>query len=173
MRSRWWVIAALTVPLVLLAACGSTSSAGGSASPAPGSSSGSGSSSGLKTAQTSIGTVLTNASGFTLYWFSLDTTAKSSCSGACASAWPPVAGPVSAASGVSLSGKLGTITRSGGSTQETYNGHPLYTFSGDSGPGETGGNGISGYGGTWHAVTTSGAAAPASSPSSTSGGYGY
>lgn len=117
--------------------------------------------------------VLTDAKGFTVYWFSLDTPAKSSCSGACASAWPPVAGPVSAASGVTLSGTLGTITRSGGSKQETYNGHPLYTFSGDSGPGKTGGNGISGYGGTWHAVTASGAVAPASSPSSTGGGYGY
>jgi predicted lipoprotein with Yx(FWY)xxD motif len=162
MRSRWWLSAALTVPLVLLAACGS-----GSSSSAPSSSSG------LKTAKTSMGTVLTNAKGFTLYWFSLDTSATSRCSGACASAWPPVAGPVSAASGVSLSGKLATITRSGGSKQETYNGHPLYTFSGDSGPGKTGGNGISGYGGTWHAVTTSGAVAPASSPSSSGGGYGY
>lgn len=79
---------------------------------------------------------------------------------------------MSAASGVSLPGKLATITRSGGSGQETYNGHPLYTFSGDSGPGKTGGNGISAFGWTWHAVTTSGAVAPASSPSS-SGGGGY
>ena len=87
--------------------------------------------------------------------------------------WPPVAGPVSAAAGVSLSGKLATITRSGGSKQETYNGHPPYTFSGDSGPGKTGGNGIGGFGGTWHAVTTSGAVAPASSPPGSGGGYGY
>ena len=153
MRSRWWVSGALTVPLVLLAACG------GSSSPAPSSSSGSASPSGLQTAKTSLGTVLTNEKGRTLYWFSLDPPAKSKCSGACASAWPPVAGPVSAASGVSLSGKLATITRSGGSTQETYNGHPLYTFSADSGPGKTSGNGSSGFGGTWHAVTTSGAVA--------------
>lgn len=173
MRSRWWLTTAFAVPLVLLAACGSSSSGGGSNSPAPGSSSGSGSSSGLKTAKTSIGTVLTSTNGVTLYWFSLDTPAKSKCSGACASAWPPVAGPVSAAAGVSLPGKLGTITRSDGSTQETYNGHPLYTFAGDSGPAKTGGNGISAFGGTWHAVTTSGAAAPASSPSSSGGGYGY
>lgn len=170
MRSRWWVSAALTVPLVLLAACGSSSSGG--APSGPGSSAPS-SSSGLKTAKTSMGTVLTNATGFTLYWFSLDTSARSKCSGACASAWPPAAGPVSAAAGVSLSGKLATITRSGGSQQGTYNGHPLYTFSGDSGPGKTGGNGIGGFGGTWHAVTTSGAVAPAPSPSSSGGGYGY
>jgi predicted lipoprotein with Yx(FWY)xxD motif len=169
MRNRWWVTAALTVPLVLLAACGSSSSGGSSGSSAPSSSSASASSSGLKTAKTSMGTVLTNAKGFTLYWFSPDTPATSKCSGGCASAWPPVPGPVSAASGVSLSGKLATVTRSDGSKQETYNGHPLYTFSADSGPGKTGGNGISAFGGTWHAVTTSGAA-PASSPSS-GGGY--
>ncbi len=72
---------------------------------------------------------------------------------------------MSAASGVSLPGKLGTITRSGGTKQETCNSHPLCTFSGDSGPGKTSGNGVSAFGGTWHAVTTSGAA-PASSPSS-------
>ncbi len=170
MRSRWWVIVALSVPL-LLAACGSSSSGGGSSSSAPSSPSGSVSSSGLKTAKTSLGTVLTNAKGFTLYWFSRDSPSTPKCTGACASAWPPVAGPVGAASGVSLPGKLATITRSNGSKQETYNGHPLYTFSGDSGPGKTGGNGISGFGGTWHAVTTSGAVAPASSPSG--GGYGY
>jgi len=170
MRSRWWVSAALTVPLVLLAACGSSSSGG---APSGSSSAPPSSSSGLKTAKTSMGTVLTNANGFTLYWFSLDTSATSKCGGACAAAWPPVAGPVSAAAGVSLSGKLATITRSGGSKQETYNGHPLYTFSGDSGPGKTSGNGISGFGGTWHAVTTSGAVAPAPSPSSGGGGYGY
>jgi predicted lipoprotein with Yx(FWY)xxD motif len=116
--------------------------------------------------------VLTNAKGFTLYGFSPGTSATSKCSGACASAWPPVAGPVRAAAGVSLSGKLAPITRPGGSRQETCNGHPLYTFSGDSGPGKTG-DGISGFGGTWHAVTTSGAVAPASSPPGSGGGYGY
>lgn len=167
MRIRWWVIAAVTVPLVLLAACGSSPSGSGSSSPAPSSSSG------LKTAKTSVGSVLTNTKGFTLYWFSPDTSTKSKCNGSCAAAWPPVAGPVSAASGVSLSGKLGTITRSDGSKQETYNGHPLYTFSGDGGPGQTGGNGISAFGGIWHAVTSSGTVAPASSPSSNGGGYGY
>ena len=117
--------------------------------------------------------MLTNAKGFTLYWFSPGTSATPKCSGACASAWPPVAGPVSAAAGVSLSGKLATITRPGGSKQETCNGHPPYTFAGDSGPGKTGGNGVGGVGGTWHAVTTSGAVAPAPGPPGSGGGYGY
>ena len=80
--------------------------------------------------------------------------------------------PVSAAAGVSLSGKLATITWPGGSMQETCHGHPLYTFSGDSGPGKAGGNGVSGFGGTWHAVTTSGAVAPASGPLGSGGGCG-
>jgi len=56
---------------------------------------------------------------------------------------------------------------------DTYIRHPLYTFSGDSGPGQAGGNGISAFGGAWHAVTTSGTVAPASSPSSSGGGHGY
>lgn len=115
MRSRWRVSAALTVP-VLLAACGSSSPGG--APSGPGSSAPS-SSSGLQAAKTSRGTVLTNANGFTLYWFSPGTSATPKCSGAGASAWPPVAGLVGAAAGVSLSGKLATITRPDGSQQET------------------------------------------------------
>ena len=117
--------------------------------------------------------MLTNAKGFTLYWFSPGTSATPNRSGACASAWPPVAGPAGAAAGVPLSGELATITRPGRSKQETYHGHPLYTFWGDSGPGKTGGNGIGGFGGTWHTVTTPGAVAAASSPPGSSGGYGY
>lgn len=109
----------------------------------------------------------------TLYWFGLDTSATSNCSGTCAHYWPPVPGPVTAGSGVT--GRLGTIKRSDGSTQATYNGHPLYTYAGDSAPGQAKGNGLDLSGGVWHEVTLSGAAAPASSPSpsSSSGGYGY
>jgi predicted lipoprotein with Yx(FWY)xxD motif len=72
-----------------------------------------------------------------------------------------------------VTGKLTTITRSNGSTQAVYNGHPLYTYTGDSSPGQNNGNGLNASGGLWHEVTVSGAAAPATSPSSTSGGYGY
>ena len=114
--------------------------------------------------------VVTNAGGFTLYWFAPDTATKSNCNGSCAQIWPPVKGPATAGTGVT--GTLGTITRSDGSTQATYNGHPLYTYTADTAPGQANGNGINVSGGVWHEVTVSGAAAPASSPSS-GGGGGY
>jgi predicted lipoprotein with Yx(FWY)xxD motif len=115
--------------------------------------------------------VLTNAKGFTLYWFVPDTSTKSNCNGSCATIWPPVKGPAAAGSGVT--GKFTTITRSDGSMQAVYNGHPLYTYTGDTGPGQNHGNGINASGGVWHEVTVSGAAAPAGSSSSSGGGYGY
>ena len=87
----------------------------------------------LKTAEIGGGTVLTNAGGSTLYWFAPDTAAKSNCSGSCAAYWPPVTGLPAAGPGVS--GRLGTIARSHGVTQATYNGHPLYTYVGDTRPG--------------------------------------
>jgi predicted lipoprotein with Yx(FWY)xxD motif len=115
--------------------------------------------------------VLTSAKGFTLYSFVPDTATKSNCNGACATYWPPVKGPATAGAGVT--GKLGTITRSDGSTQVTYDGHPLYTYVGDTAPGQAKGNGLNLSGGVWHEVTASGSAAPGSSPSSGSGGGGY
>jgi predicted lipoprotein with Yx(FWY)xxD motif len=78
---------------------------------------------------------------------------------------------VTAGSGVT--GTLGTITRSGGSLQATYDGHPLYTYAGDTAPGQAKGNGLNASGGVWHEMTASGSAAPASKPSASSGGGGY
>jgi predicted lipoprotein with Yx(FWY)xxD motif len=121
------------------------------------------------------GTVLTTAKGFTIYWFAIDTPNKSNCSGTCAAFWPPLTGQPSAASGANLSGNLGTITRSDGTTQATYNGHPLYTYKADTSPGQVGGNGLNLSGGLWWAETPSGAkltSKPAASPTG-SGGYGY
>ena len=69
--------------------------------------------------------MLTNAKGLTLYSFAPDTMTTSHCNGACAQLWPPVRGPVTAGPGVTW--KLGTIKRSDGAIQATYNGHPLYT----------------------------------------------
>jgi predicted lipoprotein with Yx(FWY)xxD motif len=126
----------------------------------------------VKAATISGATVLTNSSGFTLYWFVPDTSTKSNCNGSCATFWPPVKGPVTAGSGVT--GTLGTITRDDGSTQATYNGHPLYTYKGDTAPGQNKGNGLNISGGVWHEVTVSGAAPAASASASTGGGgYGY
>jgi predicted lipoprotein with Yx(FWY)xxD motif len=127
----------------------------------------------LKTAKTSLGTVLTNSKGFTLYWFAIDTPTSSKCTGSCTTFWPPVIGTPQAAPGVTLPGKLGTITRSDGSLQATYNGHPLYTFDGDKSPGQTSGNKVNGSGGLWYAVTTTASAATtASKAAATTGGGG-
>jgi len=158
----------LVAAALLAAACGSSSSGSGGTSGTSSSPASSGSA--LKTTQISGVTVLTNAKGFTLYWFVPDTSTKSNCNGSCAQIWPPVTGPATAGSGVT--GKLGTIRRSDGSIQATYDGHPLYTYTADTAPGQANGNGINASGGVWHEVTASGAAAPASSASASSGGGG-
>ena len=108
----------------------------------------------LKTTTIGGAKVLTNAKGFTLYWFAIDTATKSNCSGACAAYWPPVIGAQTSGSGIS--GKFGTIRRSDGSLQTTYNGHPLYTYLADSAPGQTRGNNINLNGGLWHEVVVTG-----------------
>jgi len=142
------------VSLVALALLGGALAAAGSA--AGGSAGANGPTTGSALQTTKIGgvTVLTNARGLTLYWFAPDTPTKSACNGDCAAYWPPVRGPVTAGPGVT--GRLGTITRADGSTQETYNGHPLYTYVADSGPGQAHGNNVNLNGGYWHVVPVSG-----------------
>jgi predicted lipoprotein with Yx(FWY)xxD motif len=98
--------------------------------------------------------VLTNAKGDTLYWFAPDTPTASKCYGSCAAYWPPVIGQPTAGPGVT--GQLGTIHRTGGQLQATYDGHPLYTYIGDSGPGQANGNNLNLNGGLWHEVTVTG-----------------
>jgi predicted lipoprotein with Yx(FWY)xxD motif len=97
--------------------------------------------------------VVTNARGFTLYWFASDTPAKANCNGTCAVYWPPVIGIP--ADGPGVTGTLGMIKRSDGVTQATYDRHPLYTYVGDSAPGEDNGNNINLNGGEWHEMVTS------------------
>jgi predicted lipoprotein with Yx(FWY)xxD motif len=143
---------------------GSSGSSSGHAAPAAGS---------LKTASIGGATVLTNSKGFTLYSFALDTSTTSNCNGTCATNWPPVTGSVTAPG---VKGTFGTIKRSDGSMQATFDGHPLYTFAADTSPGQAKGNGLHAFGGVWHDDTTSGsaAAAPTSSPASNGGGgLGY
>ena len=161
---------AVAAAAAVLAACGSsgtssTSGGGGTSTSSPAAAT----AGSLKT--TTIGgvTVLTNAAGFTLYSFVPDTPTKSNCNGTCAQNWPPVKGPATA-SGVT--GTFGTIKRSDGSTQATFDGHPLYTFAADTAPGQAKGNGLNEQGGVWHEITTSGTAAPVST-SSSGGGSGY
>ena len=108
----------------------------------------------LKTVKIGGVTVLTDAKGLTLYWFAPDTPTASKCTGSCAAYWPPVAGTPAAGPGVT--GKLGTIKRSDGSLQATYDGHPLYTYVGDGGPGQARGNNLNLNGGLWYEVRVSG-----------------
>jgi predicted lipoprotein with Yx(FWY)xxD motif len=136
------------VGLVLLGVA--VAGAGGSAPAAAGTAS----AGGLKT--TTIGgvRVLTNAKGLTLYSFAPDTATKSACYGSCAAYWPPVTGTVHAVPGVP--GTFTTIRRTDGTTQITYNGHPLYTYVGDSAPGQAHGNNLNLNGGLWREITVSG-----------------
>src|SRR5215471_15736985 len=108
----------------------------------------------LKTTTIRGATVLTNAKGLTLYWFAPDTPATSACYGSCAAYWPPVTGKPAA--GLDVTGRLGTIQRSDGQLQATYNGHPLYTYVGDSAPGQARGNNLNHNGGLWHEITLPG-----------------
>jgi predicted lipoprotein with Yx(FWY)xxD motif len=188
MRNRWWGVPVAAGAAALIAACGSSAapSTGGASTP---STSPQGQSSQPATAaanqitthSTSKGTVLANSKGKTLYWFAIDTSTKSNCSGECATFWPPVTGKVTAAPGMTLPHGFGTIMRSDGTLQATYLGHPLYTYVGDTGPGQISGNGKNLSGGLWWAMTPSGAKlaagaaapAPAGSSSSGGGGYGY
>src|SRR5271170_6988821 len=98
--------------------------------------------------------LLTDAKGLTLYSFAPDTSTKSACYGSCAAYWPPVTGTPSAGPGVT--GTLGTITRTDGTKQATYDGHPLYTYVGDSAPGSASGNNLNLNGGLWHEVPITG-----------------
>jgi predicted lipoprotein with Yx(FWY)xxD motif len=194
---------------VVVAACSSAASTGSSAaapaspagasSPSAGaSSSGAGASTSggtvITTAKSSAGTVLTSGSGKAVYLWAKDTGDMSNCTGACAGAWPPVTttGTATAAGGAQAS-DIGTITRSDGTKQVTYDGHPLYYFEGDSGPGTASGQGSDAFGAKWWLVAPAGSdvtasvstftasapgpapapAAPASSPASSSAAGGW
>jgi predicted lipoprotein with Yx(FWY)xxD motif len=108
----------------------------------------------LKVATVHGATVLTNAQGYTLYWFAPDTSTKSTCYDTCAVYWPPVTG--SSTKVADMTGKLGTISRTDSTTQVTYNGHPLYTYIGDSAPGQDTGNKVNLNGGFWYEMAVSG-----------------
>jgi predicted lipoprotein with Yx(FWY)xxD motif len=172
--------APLAVALLAAAACSSSGSSSGSAAAAPASSAAS--STVITTKTSSGGSFLTNSAGRAVYLFLADSSGKSACSGACAAAWPPVvATGQPTAAGDAQSSDLGTITRSDGTKQVTYDGHPLYYFVGDTGPGTDKGQGVDGFGAKWWLVAPSGSSittavtisGSASAPASSSGGGGY
>ena len=172
--TRAWIpaVGGLAAVALAVAGCGGTSgsqhaSAYGAPSPTTsassaavsGASSSAGSSGGATVALASskLGKILVDSRGHTLYLFQADTGSTSTCNGACASAWPPLTttGKPIAGPGVSAS-KLGTTKRSDGTTNVTYNGHPLYTFIGDSSPGQTTGERNTGFGAEWDVLSATG-----------------
>jgi predicted lipoprotein with Yx(FWY)xxD motif len=176
-RSRpiTFLASAALIPLVALAvaACG-----GGGAATAATPTTSSGASATVGVGNSSLGSILVNSAGRTLYLFKADVGTKSACTGACAAAWPPLlaTGKPTAGAGLTAS-KLGTSTRSGGKQQVTYNGHPLYLFVQDHKPGQTTGQGVTAFGAPWFALTPAGNQASGSASSSSggasSGGGGY
>ncbi len=161
---NWIVGAACAAGIVLAATACSSGSSSSSTAAGPVSSSASQASSAAATtinlqAISGIpGKALVDSQGRTLYLFEADKGSASTCSGACAAAWPPVtvSGAPQAGSGVSQS-MLGTITRSDGTMQLTYNHHPLYYFAGDANTGQDKGQGLKAFGAGWYVVNASGA----------------
>jgi predicted lipoprotein with Yx(FWY)xxD motif len=126
---------------------------------------------------TGIGHVLVNSQGRTLYLFKADQGTKSACKGACAAAWPPLLAKGKPTPGTGVAASLiGTAARPEGTTQLTYNGHPLYLFVKDQKAGETNGQGVSAFGAAWFALNSGGnqvSAQPSSSSTGGGGGLGY
>jgi predicted lipoprotein with Yx(FWY)xxD motif len=174
--------APLGVALLAAAACSSSGSSSGSPSSAAAPAGSSSSSTVITTGTSSGGSFLTNGAGRAVYLFLADSSGKSACSGACAAAWPPViATGQPTASGGAQASNLSTITRSDGTKQVTYDGHPLYYFEGDTGPGMDKGQGFDDFGAKWWLVAPSGSSittavtisGAASAPASSGGGGGY
>ena len=162
-----------SVFLLLLAACSSDDNAGGSTgstgassptetSPPPASESpaaGGGGETEVEAEDSSLGTILTDAKGNTLYVFLQDTGDTSTCTGDCAASWPALIakGEVKAGGGGGVDESLlGTSARDDGTMQVTYAGHPLYTFAGDRAPGQTAGQGSDGFGAEWYVLSAAG-----------------
>jgi predicted lipoprotein with Yx(FWY)xxD motif len=157
---------------LFVAACGGGSSSSTTSSSAGSSTSPQGHTAAVvTTAKGPDGTFLAGPSGRTLYLWQADGHGMSNCTGSCAAAWPPLTtkGKPKASNGA-VAGDVGTVARADGTTQVTYKGHPLYYYTGDTGPGQTNGEGSNGFGAKWWLVTTSGSAI--TMPASSGGGSG-
>jgi predicted lipoprotein with Yx(FWY)xxD motif len=132
----------------------------------------------LSAQATSLGTILVDGKGRTVYEFANDQAGQSTCTGGCAANWPFVPAPAMLPTSLpAVTGKVGTTTRSDGARQLTIAGHPVYTFAGDSAPGQTNGQGITLDGGLWTVASPAGAPltnpSPAGGPTRPPGGLGY
>jgi predicted lipoprotein with Yx(FWY)xxD motif len=160
---------ALVLGTAAVAGCGGGGKDGGT-SAAPKTANGQSATIGV--ANESLGNVLVDARGRTLYLFQRDSGTKSTCSGACAIDWPPLraTGKPTVGSGAKRS-LVATNARLDGTTQVTYNGHPVYVFSGDQEPGDTNGQGVNAFGGLWYALSPAGD--PVTTTQAPSSGFGY
>jgi predicted lipoprotein with Yx(FWY)xxD motif len=161
---------------LVLVACGSnggTSSTSSASSQPPKTSTGTPATVGVTS--TTLGNILVDSQGRTLYLFQKDSGTTSTCTGACATFWPPLIAPGAPTSGSGANASLiGTSKRQNGTSQVTYNGHPVYLYTGDHNPGDTHGQGVVAFGASWFALSASGS--PVSSASSNTGsgsGLGY
>jgi len=150
-------LAAIALVAVVVAGCGGSSGTvgGGSlyrnAKPAPKTATGT-----VSTRETKLGRILVDANGRTLYLFEKDKGATSSCSGACASIWPPLTAGQAMAGARVTAADLGTTKRSDGKTEITYAGHPLYAYAGDQKPGDVAGQGLDQFGAEWYVLAPDG-----------------
>jgi predicted lipoprotein with Yx(FWY)xxD motif len=165
------VLSFATAGLAVTAACSSSGGHGsGGSTPVPPTTGNA-----VNPHSTSLGTILVDGRGRTVYVFANDKSDVSTCNGACAADWPPLPAPSPLPTSLpGISGRLGTTTRSDGSHQLTVAGHPVYTFAGDTSPGQTKGQGITLNGGLWTVVSPSGSpdTKPAGAATPASGG-GY
>jgi predicted lipoprotein with Yx(FWY)xxD motif len=171
-RSITFLASATILILAALAAagCGSTGGSNTSGSSAPPKTA-SGQSATVGITNENLGNILVDSHGRTLYLFQRDTGTKSTCTGACATEWPPLrvtAKPT--VGGGATPSIVATSARSDGKPQVTYNGHPLYLFAGDQKPGDTNGQGVNAFGGLWYALSSAGNQIVGSTPNS---GLGY
>ena len=160
--------AALLLAALIVAGCGGN---GSSASPTiPKTSDGQAATLGISNGD--LGKILVDSEGHTLYLFEKDTGTTSTCTGECASNWPPLLANSTPTLGSGANASLiGTSKRPDGTSQVTYNGHPLYRFENDKKAGDTNGEGVNAFGAGWFAVSAAGD--KVSGPPSSSGGYGY
>jgi predicted lipoprotein with Yx(FWY)xxD motif len=158
------IVAALPVTVLALAGCGGGGNKASTTPVAPKTANGAPATVGV--GNVGLGKILINSRGRTLYLFQKDSGTTSACSGACAVNWPPLraSGKPTFGSGVNSS-LVATTTRTDGKPQVTYNGHPLYLYSGDAKAGDTNGEGVSAFGGLWYAVSPAGNKIVGSAPS--------
>jgi predicted lipoprotein with Yx(FWY)xxD motif len=175
-RGRHVGVMGLGVAAVLLTAAGCGNGSGGSSGSAPAAPTPTASGATVSAQPTGLGTIIVDGKGKTVYDFANDKSSASTCAGVCAANWPFVPAPASLpASLPGITGKLGTTVRDGGARQLTIAGHPVYTFAGDSAPGQTNGQGKVLDGGLWTVVSPAGApdANPAAATSQGPGGPSY